>query len=175
MEIGRVFRTVFGFIWNWWLVDVTHLHGFPFFLSFFLLLLLFSFQSQFKISHEEGSRLTRGCVAWCENSPPHIPCFFFFFFSLLQVFHDLNGISWAWSRLWKEQTWYMGTASITVRSSSPLLRARTKKKKKKSIVILEYESNRSELRAEKQNSDFLAWAQLPGGVTQHRHAASCNL
>lgn len=30
------------------------------------------------------------------------------------------------------------------------------KKKKKSIVILEYESNRSELRAEKQNSDFLA-------------------
>ena len=126
--------------------------SFSFFLSFFLLP-LFSFKSQ------SWRFLTRKEVVWREVASHGVKTllltylvFFFLFFSLLQVFHDLNGISWAWSRLWKEQTWYMGTASITVRSLSPLLRARTKKKKKKSIVILEYESNRSVLRAEKQNT-----------------------
>ena len=152
---------------------------------FFFLLLLFSFQSQLKISHEEGksfdARLRR--MVWKLSSSHTLFFWFFFcpsFFSLLQVFHDLNGISWAWSRLWKEQTWYMGTASITVRSSSLLFRARTKKKKKKkkySDPWIWEQQIRTESR--KKSRIVISWrehnCQEVSHSTDMLHPATCKL
>lgn len=116
MEIGRVFGTVTGSVWNWWLVAFARLRG-----SCFYHLRKASWRKYFSIF----SLFLPHWEVWavCENSsqPPFSPLF--------SSIPNLNGISWVASRLWKEQTWYMDTASITVRRQHHLVRSLKKKKK----------------------------------------------